>query len=90
MQRSLFINDGLANTFFNNEYISRTIDNKIEEFLSWNNGVRYHRTHFINHRGRSYISSIYRCLFHSINLETDIFDEISEPVDNFASQYLGQ
>jgi len=87
------IDDDFANTVYNNYHICRAIGNKIDEFECWQNGAQYHRTHFIQTRGNSYINAFYQCLSHisaltRIILETNIFDNMLDPVNNPLSQYI--
>jgi len=89
------IDDLFANTVSNNYHICRTIANKLDEFECWQNGVQYPLTHFIETRGNSYINAFYQCLSHipaltRVILETNIFDNMLDPINNPLSQYITQ
>ena len=89
------IEDDFANTVYNNCHICRTIATKLDEFECWQNGVQYPLTHFIQTRGNSYINAFYQCLSHipaltRIILETNIFDNMLDPINNPLSQYITQ
>ena len=89
------IDDDFANTVYNNYHICRTVANKLDEFDCWQNGVQYPLTHFIQTRGNSYINAFYQCLSHipaltRIILETNIFDNMLDPINNPLSQYITQ